>query len=243
MQLSVNYNHYDDVLLYAGKLKQADPSEKVSYYIGKVQYEQDNYGEAIQSLSAAAKEDPTNAEVPYMIAHSYTDMQNYKLALPYYQKAIQLDTSKAYWVYEMGLVYYVLGDYKNALKYVKEAGDRGLKKDNDYMENLGNAYLNSGDLDNGMAILIETLKRKPSDINLLNMVAEAYYDKGKYQEAIDYWDKILTYDKLNASALYMIGLSFQKKGEKAKGQQLCDKAIELDPSLGSLKTKKQMMGM
>ncbi len=54
-------------------------------------------------------------------------------------------------------------------------------------------------------------------MNFLNMVAEAYYYKGKYQEAIDYWDKILYYDKENASALYMIGMSYQKKGEKAKG--------------------------
>jgi len=87
------------------------------------------------------------------------------------------------------------------------------------------------------------LKMRPSDLNILNMVAEAYYDKGKYQQAIDYWDQCLTYDKQNASALYMIGLCYQKKGEKAKGQQLCDKAIEMDPSLASLKQKKQMMGL
>ena len=40
----------------------------------------------------------------------------------------------------------------------------------------------------------------------------------------------------------MIGLSYQKKGEKQKGQQLCDKAIEMDPSLNSLR-QKQDMGM
>jgi tetratricopeptide (TPR) repeat protein len=243
LQLSFNYKNNDDVLLYADKLKKADPSEKINYYIGKVQYDKDDYGEAIRSLNAAAKEDPANAEVPYMIARSYADMQNFKQAIPYFQKATQLDTSKHYWMYEMGLIYYAMDDNKNALKYIKEAGDKGLNKDNDYMENLGIAYLNVGDLDNGVAIMTEILKRKPSDINILNMVAEGYYYKGKYQDAIDYWDKILSYDKQNASALYMIGLSFQKKGEKEKGQQLCDKAIAMDPSLGSLRQKKQMPGM
>jgi len=43
----------------------------------------------------------------------------------------------------------------------------------------------------GVAVMTENIKRKPSDINILNMVAEGYYYKGKYQEAIDYWDKIL----------------------------------------------------
>jgi len=243
LTLSFNFKNYDDVLLYADMLKKADPSEKVNYYIGKVHYDKDNYGDAIKCLNAAAKEDPQNAEVPYMIARSYADMLNYKQSIPFFQKAIKLDTSRHYWMYEMGLIYYAMNDNKNALKYIKEAGDKGLNKDNDYMENLGIAYLNAGDLDNGVAIMNEILKRKPSDINILNMVAEGYYYKGKYQEAIDYWDKILSYDKQNAPALYMIGMSFQKKGEKEKGQQLCNKAIEMDPSLGNLRQKKMMMGM
>ena len=241
--LSFEYKQYDDVLNYAKKLKQIDPSQKINYYIGKVQYEKNDYGEAITSLTAATKEDPSNAEAPYLIAHSYTDMGNYKLAIPYFQRAIQLDTSKANWVYELGLAYYSLDDNKNALKYIKEAGDRGMNKDDDFRETLGTVYLDAGDLENGVAIMTDILKRRPSDVNILNTVAEGYYYKGKYQEAIDYWDKILSYDKQNASALYMIGMSFQKKGEVQKGQQLCDKAIQMDPSLSSLKTKKQLPGM
>lgn len=242
LTLSFNFKQYDDVILYANKLKQADPSARINYYLGKVNYEQDNYGEAIKYLEAAGKDDPKNGEIPYMIAHSYADMQNYKQCIPYFQKAIALDTSKNYWVYELGLIYYAIHEDKKALEYIELAGQRGYKKDNDYYENLGIAYLNAGQLDQGVAILGEILKKRPSDLNILNMVAEAYYYKGKYQLAIDYWDQILVYDKANASALYMIGMSYQKKGEKAKGIQLCDKAIELDPSLASLKQKKQMGG-
>ena len=51
--LSFQLKQHDDVLAFASKLKQLDPSEKISYYIGKVQYEQDNYGEAIKSLNDA----------------------------------------------------------------------------------------------------------------------------------------------------------------------------------------------
>lgn len=80
-------------------------------------------------------------------------------------------------------------------------------------------------------------------MNLLNMIAEAYYYKGKYKEAMDYWDQILGYDKTDASALYMIGMCYQKMGEKDKGIQLCDKAIEMDPSLAHYKQKKMMAGL
>jgi tetratricopeptide (TPR) repeat protein len=242
LTLSFNLKQQDDVIQYATKLKKADPSEKTNYYLGKVHYDRENYGEAIQVLNEAAKEDPKNAEIPYMIARSYADMLNYKQSIPYFKKAIDLDTSKPYWIYEMALIHYAMNDTKNTLKYMLEAGNKGLPKNNDYLENLGIAYLDAGDLENGIKIMDEILKRKPSDINILNMVAEAYYYKGKFNEAIDYWDKILSYDMKNASALYMIGLSYQKKGDKEKGQLLCDKAIEMDPSLASLKQKKSMPG-
>ena len=130
-----------------------------------------------------------------MIAHSYADMMNYKQAIPYFQKAIELNPAQNYWVYELGLICYAMHDDKNALKYILEAGAKGYKRDNDYLENLGIAYLNVGNLDEGVAILGEILKRKPSDLNILNMVAEAYYYKGKYQLAIDYWDQVMYYDK------------------------------------------------
>lgn len=242
MDLSFSLKQNDDVIVYANKLKQADPSQKISFFIGKVQYDQENYGEAIKYLTAAMKEDELNAEAPYMIARSYADMQNYKNSIPYFQKAIALDTAKSNWIYELALIYYAIHEDKNALQHMLLAGERGYRRDNDYLENLGIAYLNAGELDKGVEILGEILNKRPSDMNILNMIAEAYYYKGKFQLAMDYWDKILGYDKQNASALYMIGMCYQKKGEKEKGQHLCDKAIEMDPSLAALKQKKQMPG-
>jgi tetratricopeptide (TPR) repeat protein len=246
LKLSFQLKQNDDVLVYANKLLAADPTEKVLYYIGKVHYDLDNYGDAIKYLGKAESEEPANAEIPYMIAHSYADMTNYKLAVPYFLKAISLDSTKNYWIYELSLIYYAMHDDKNSLKYMLEAGEKGYKKDNDYLENLSIAYLNVGNLDKGVEMLNEILKRKPSDLNILNMVAEAYYYKGKFDEAINYWDKILEYDKESAASLYMIGMAYQKKGGKEnnqKGITLCDRAIQMDPTLASLKQKKMTMGM
>ncbi|HWR32132.1 MAG TPA: tetratricopeptide repeat protein [Chitinophagaceae bacterium] len=246
MTLSFQLKQNEDVLLYADKLKKAAPSEKVAYYIGRVNYDLDNSGEAIKFLNEAAREDPANAEVPYLIAHCYADMMNYKLAIPFFQKAIEMKPTENYWIYELGLICYAMRDDKNALKYILQAAEKGYKRDNDYLENLGIAYLNVGDLDNGVKILNEILIKKPSDMNLLNMIAEAYYYKGKFDLAMEYWDKILEYDKTDASALYMIGMCYQKKGGKenmAKGTKLCDTAIGMDPALASYRQKKMMAGL
>lgn len=243
MLLSFNMRQFEEAIKYANVLKKLDPSEKVSYYLGKAHYEKEFYGDAIKFLDVAAKEDPENAEIPYLIAKAYADMMNYKQAITYFQKAIALKPDQGYWIYEMSLMYYGMHDDVNALKYMLLAPEKGLKRDNEYLENLGIAYLNTGKFNEGLAILKEMLQRRPSDVNLLNMIAEACYDVKKYDEAIDHWDQLLVLDKTNASALYMIGLSFQKKGEKQKGMALCDKAIEMDPGLAKNKQKVQMPGM
>jgi len=243
MTISFNLRQFPDAIKYANLLKKADPSEKISYFIGKAHYDDDNYGEAIKFLTTAATEEPQRAEIPYMIARSYADMMNYKQAIPYFEKAVALDPANNRWLYEIGLIYYAMHEDKLSLKYILDAAEKGYKRDNDYLENLGIAYLNVGQTDQGLNILKEALVRRPSDMNLLNMIAEANYDAKRFQDAISYWDQVLTLDKENASALFMIGMSYQKKGEKEKGMALCDKAIQMDPSLAKNKQKIQMPGM
>ena len=89
-------------------------------------------------------------------------------------------------------------------------------------------------------VLQQVLKKKPQDQELLYNIADAYYRNGKYEDAITYWDQVLAIDKANARSLYMIGMAYQKKGDNGKGIQLCDRAIQMDPSLKSLKTEKKM---
>jgi len=242
LQLSFNLKSYDEAIVYANNLKKIDPSENVNYYLGKINYDKENYGDALKYLNAAAKEDPKNGEIPYMIGRSYADMMNYKLAIPFYQTAIGLDNTKYGWCYELGLICYSNNNNIDALKYILMAGEKGYPKDNSYQQNLGIAYIDAGKFNDGIAILNDLLKKRPSDLNLLDMVAQSNYENGKYDDAMNDWDIILGYDKTNASALYMIGMCYQKKGEKAKGTQLCDKAIEMDPSLAMYKQKREMGG-
>ena len=246
LQLAYQLRQHEDVILFAERLKKADPKQSVAIYLGKVYYETEDYGKAIQYLTQAAKENPTLADAPYLLAKSYADMMNFKGAIPFFLKALELDPKQPNWTYELGLSYYAIHDDVNSLKYIQLAAEVGYKKDNDYLENLAIAYLNVGQFDQGVGLLKEALGRRPSDFNLLNMLAEAHYGKAKFTEAIEYWDRVLEYDKGNASALYMIGMSYQKMGGKQnadRGIALCDKAIEMDPTLASLKQKKMMAGL
>ena len=210
-----------------------------SLQLARKQYQEENYAEVLKLLAKAETEEPQNAQVPYLMGRAYVDMNNYKKAAVNLEKAIAMDSAKSNWMYELGLIYYAIPNHKKSLEYILLAGEKGYKKTTDYLENLGNAYVNADQQDKGIEVFNEVLKKKPEDPELLYQVAQANFKSGKYQDAINLWDRVLEQDKSNADALYMIGLSYQKKGEKEKGQQLCDRAIQMDPSL---RTKRQQSG-
>lgn len=242
MLLSYNSRQFDDAIKYALTLKKQNVNQQTAWYIGKSYYEKEDLGSAIKYLGFAAKEDPTKGEIPYTIARAYADMMNFKEAIPYFLKAIELNPDNARWIYETALIYYALPDEQNSLKYMLLAGEKGYKKDNEYVQNLATAYVNAGKLNEGITMLKEVLEKRPTDINVINMLAESYYDSKKYDEAIAYYDKLLQINAKNAEAMYMMGMSYQKKGEKQKGIAICDKAIQLDPSLQNLKQEKKLPG-
>ena len=234
---------WNDAIAAAKKMKDLKTGKNANYIIGKSYYELEDYGQSYSFMQAAAKDDTSNADIPYTIGRSFVEMSNYRNAAPFFVRAIQLDTSKPRWVYETALNYAAIPADKDAIKYYLLAAQRGYKTDNDYYENLSISYEGAGQMDKCIELLKKVLEKKPADIDLLNTIADVHYKTGKYQEAIDYWDRILSFDKQNAKALYMIGLSYQKKGDKEKGIQLCDQAIKMDPSLSNLKQKRSMPGM
>ena len=234
---------WNDAITAAKKMKELKIGKNADYIIGKSYSELEDYGQAYTYLQAAGKQDTANADIPYTIARGFVEMSNYRNAAPFFVKAITLDTSKPRWVYECALNYAAIPDDKTAIKYYLLAAERGYKTDNDYIENLSISYEGTGQIDKCIELMKKVLEKKPADIALLNGIAQLYYKTGKYQDAIDNWDKILGFDKQNAKALYMIGMAYQKKGDKDKGMQLCDQAIKMDPSLASLRQQKGDKGL
>jgi tetratricopeptide (TPR) repeat protein len=242
MNLNFNMRQFPDAIKYAQLVKKGDAAEKVDYILGRSYYEMDDLANGIKFLEAAAQAEPNNAEIPHMLATAYTNMQNYKLAIPHFQKAIAIEPNNARYIYEMALAYYGMNDDKYALKYMLEAGEKGYKKDNEYMQNLSTALMNAGKFSEGLEMMKQTLAKRPTDIGLIDMIAEACYDAGKYDDAISFYNKILAIDEKKADALYMMGMAYQKKGQVENGRALCDKAIAMDPSLRNLKQEKKMPG-
>ncbi|PVD50692.1 hypothetical protein DC498_19060 [Terrimonas sp.] len=242
-QLNFNFRQWHKAIEFGLLMQQHGQYAGTNYIIGKSFYEDENYGKAFQYLEEAAKDDPVNAQIPYIIAVSYVDMSNYRKAIPYFHKALAIDSNNARWYYEMAMTYSAIPDDKTAVIYYEKAAEKGYKTDNDYFENLSLSCILSGQPERGLQLMMGLLEKKPADLNLLYNIAETYYKIKDYPKAIGYFDNILQQDASNARAMYMMGMAYQKKGDVSRGMKICDRAIELDPSLADLKRKKVNVGL
>ena len=238
--LYFEYRQFAKAIEFAGKCTTCDNAEKI---IAISNYNLEDYGAAVKGLLNVVAKTPNDAEATYTLARSYLDMEQYKQAVPYYNKAVALDAAKNVWAYELGLLYYNLNDFKNAVTFFNKAAAAGYPQGNDFLENLGYAYVYSGETDKGEKMLLSVLDRKPGNTSILRDMAEAFYNQKLYDKSLDYCQKLMQADIKDAKALYQAGLCFLKKGQKEKGQGMCDKAIEMDPSLASKRQKSMTMGL
>ncbi|MBC7866153.1 MAG: tetratricopeptide repeat protein, partial [Gloeobacteraceae cyanobacterium ES-bin-316] len=238
--LYFNYRQYDKAIEFAKKCNDCPDADRIT---GLSYYQQEDYAQAEKALLSAIQKNSNDAEANYTLGRTYLDMEQYKKAVPWYEKSIAMPGAKNVWMYELGLLYYNNNDYKNAVVAFEKAGAAGYEQKNDFNENLGYAALYAGDFAKGEQLLLSILKRKPNNTVLLRDMSEIFYQQKQYDKSLEYCQKLMEMDAKDGKALYQAGLCFQKKGEKDRGQQMCDKAIQMDPSLASLKRKQEMPGM
>ncbi len=236
-EMYYSYHQYKLAMDFAVKCSNYPQSERI---IAMCNYQLENYVVAEKGLLKYLSKNDSDAEATYTLARTYMELEDYKMAMAYYKKAIQLDETRNVWLYELGLICYTSDEYKDAVKYFKEAINKGYPQTNDVSENLGYAYMYSGDLQSGEGMLLDVLSRKPGNKDLLRDMAEVYYKNKMYDKSLDFCQKLLELNRNDGKALWQAGLCFQKKGEKDRGQQMCDKAIEIDPSLAGLRQKSMM---
>lgn len=241
-QIYFNYGQYDKVLsiVPAAHTKVAD-SKGWAFMMGKAYHSKQNYGKAIEYLQQSMKDEPTNAEASYLIGRMYVQMENYKNAIPFYKKSLSIDsTSQPTRIYELALVLATAEQFDESIFYFQQALDKGYKARDDFYMNMAYTMADAHKTDGAIKMLKNLLVRRPQDIGLLNGLADVCYHSGLYKEAIGYWDQVLANDDHNARALYQIGTAYIKMGKEKDGQQLCDRAISMDPKLAVLKHARQM---
>ena len=239
MELYYSYHQYQQAIDFAKKCTSCTNLEKT---VAFCYYSLEDYVSAEKILLKLVSRTQADAEMLYTLGKCYMQMEMNAKAIPYFMKAVALDSTKSTWLFELGLLNYATDNYKTAVVYFNKAAEKGFPASNAFNENLGYAYIYSGDFARGEKILLDILAKKRGDKDILRDIAQIYYDRRLYDKSLEFCQRLIEMDLRDAKALYQAGLCFQMKGDKERGQQMCDRAIEMDPSLRGLKKKIETPG-
>lgn len=235
--LYFSYRQWNKAIELANKCKDCDDADRI---IGMSLYEKEEFLQAEQFLQKAIAKSPEDAEALYALARTEVDLEEYNKAVPYFEKAVRLNPSKSLWAYELGLLYYTNNNYKGAVKLFETALANNYNRSEDFNENYGYALLYTGNYDKGEENLMNVYRKKPANKIIVRDLAQILYTQKQYDRSLVYCQMLMDINPKDGVALYQAGLNFIKKGQKEKGQAMCDKGIELEPALGSKKTKIEM---
>ena len=238
-QVLLDMRRTDKALQNFTKLHELQPANKEAIKeLMELSFNYRQYDKAI----AFAKKCADCPEADRITGMSFYQQEDYAQAEKFLLSAIKKNSNETKPV-RSSILNHNNNDYKNAVTAFEKAAASGFEQKNDFNENMGYASLYAGDYSKGEKLLLDILKRKPNNTVLLRDMSEIFYQQKQYDKSLEYCQKLMQIDAKDGKALYQAGLCFQKKGEKDRGQQMCDKAIEMDPSLANLKRKKEMPGM
>jgi tetratricopeptide (TPR) repeat protein len=230
--LYYDFRQWDKAIEFANKCATCDNKDKI---IGMSYYKKEDYVSAEKYLLKALAGNVNDAQANYIMAKNYIDAEQERKALPFFEKAIALSPDKPNWTNELAMLYTALGNNRAAVEKYEQAIKLGVTQNNDFTENYGFALLQSGNFAKGEEKLMELYKKKGNK-EILRDVSIKLYQMKQYERCLDYCQKLIEVDAKDGKALYQAGLSFIKLGKKDKGQAMCDKAIEIDPSLAGKKS-------
>ena len=230
--LYFNYRQWDKAIEFANKCTSCDNSDRI---IGMSFYNKEDYVSAEKYLLKTLAKEPNDAQVNYILAKNYIDAEQERKALPYIEKAASLSPEKPNWTLELAILYSDIQNYRAAVPKYEAAQKLGTPQNNEFLENYGYALIYSGVFDKGEEKILEVYKKKGNK-EILRQLATTLYQLKQYDRSLDFCSKLLEVDPKDGKAMYQAGLSFIKLGKKDKGQAMCDKGIELDPSLASKKS-------
>jgi tetratricopeptide (TPR) repeat protein len=236
ISFKMSYKKSAEVLAVIDQLK-TPKKLNVNEVRGKCYYFEQQYLAAIKTLTQAVKDNPKSYEANFYLAESYSEAGDPNKAMPYYEQAINCDSSKTDLLYNVAVQYMNNQNYVKAVELLQKAETRGVKMDIDFKQMYGIALVNTGKVAKGKELMDAVIALRPLDVNLYNVAAQQFYYAKQYKLAMDYWDKLIGIDSKKYKALYMIGMCYRKLGDEKTGSQLCDKAIELDPSLQGMRSQ------
>ncbi|MDH4229487.1 MAG: tetratricopeptide repeat protein [Nitrospirota bacterium] len=233
---------YDDARAAYGRILDLDPDfYRAHVHLG---YLSDQLGDAAgrdASVAAVAvyMEAHPDDVVPYrFVGWGYMRAKRYDEAIAVLQRALALEADNVDLHYSLGSAYYEAKQpegVEREMRWVVEHSPTHASA----LNFLGYFYAERGErLDEAVALIQRALKERPDDGFFLDSLAWAYYQQGKYREALKLQKDAIDKSPQQDAALFdHLGSIHLKLGHPESAREAWTQALELEPDNADLQSR------
>lgn len=213
------------------------PRNPRSYYdVGNVYMAMERYDKAIPFLASAIKLDPENSLAHHGLSRIFLDTGKYKECERSSKEALREDpymerqeSNIGLWSTENLAVSYI---YQERYAEAEECLQRNVELLEFTYYNLGLAQFKQGKYEEALVNLQRALEFAPTDVEYLDMLANAYMELGRLNEAKKVLEQANTIDKNYALAHYDLGVVLSRmEGKQEEALQCFKRALALNKNL------------
>ncbi|HAX62211.1 MAG TPA: hypothetical protein DCX95_06650 [Elusimicrobia bacterium] len=242
-----NNDWLTDYTLWMATLKIDPNNYKAHYNLGVIAREEKRYEEAEKKLKKAVELRPTSIPAHSELAFLYFKQELWDKAIEMYKKSLNLidfyetqgldlkkDKSGLY--RDLAMCYNKKKDFSSSIDSYLKAIECNLH-DADAYYNCAIQYKKTNDYKNAETFLQKTIGLKPDYVNAYIELGALYYSKGAMQKSVQFYDKVLEYDKTNFLAHYNMAIAYENLNVK-KAIDHWKKTIEILESGNNTEQKK-----
>lgn len=168
-------------------------------------------------------------------------------AITSYDSAIKLEPINPYYPTQKGIVYMKkaslleedkAGEKNQFLEQAKEQFEKAVQLKSDYSSarfQIAMVYQAQGKTTEELQTLEDAKKSSPNDVGLAFQIGIVYYQQKDYQKAKIELERAVELDLNYANAIYFLGLTYDKLGQKPQAIAQISKISDLNPDNGYLK--------
>ncbi|HLO16387.1 MAG TPA: tetratricopeptide repeat protein, partial [Anaerolineales bacterium] len=207
---------------------QIEPNNVEALLISGTARLKSNEFEKALALFRRAREQKSDDPSPRMnIAAVYLLQKKYPEAIKEYEAALELDPERFDALRAITQIHTIQGNQKLAFERAEQQL-RKSKNQGAIYELLGRLKLASKDYPSGIQLLQKAIERNPELVSAYYTIGSAYAAQGKFDVAIDQYQKVATRQPKNLAPLMMTAILFELKKDSQKANEYYKKILDLD---------------
>ena len=227
----VSYNGLKDDRQALAEFRAVNPDSRfyseATLQIAARYADQERYDQAVAHLQKALRKDPENTEFLIYIGYYFEETEQYEEAERYLRQVVQKAPESEQAHFRLGVVYDKMNRKDESIAAMKRVIEINGEHAN-ALNYLGYTYADLGiNLDEAEALVRRALKLRPDDGYITDSLGWVFYQKGKYEEALQGLLKASELAPEDPVIIEHVGDAYLKLGDKAKALQYYQRSLSL----------------